>query len=96
LKTTNKFGRLKSGVPDIDENFLGSKHVLKDYLKVHFKPSRKNKDFVFLVVPILPVWVKISHLIQVTLVVGMCTQNTNCTELFSQLNLPSEPHPQEQ
>ena len=36
---------------------------------------------------------KCIYLIQVTLVEGMCTQHTNCTEQFSQLNLPSEPHP---
>ena len=56
---TNKFGRLKTGVPDIsaDKNFLDSKHVLK----VYFKPSRKDKDFVFITVPILPVWVKIGY-----------------------------------
>jgi hypothetical protein len=58
LETTIKFGRLKSDVPDItaqefDENFLDSKHVLKVYFK--------NKDFVFLPVPILPVCVKIGH-----------------------------------
>ena len=38
--------------------FLDSKHVLN----VYFKPSRKNEDFVFLPVQILPVWVKIGHL----------------------------------
>jgi hypothetical protein len=38
--------------------FLYSKNVLK----VYFMPSRKNKDFVFLPVPILPGWVKILYL----------------------------------
>ena len=38
--------------------FFDSNHVLKAY----FKPSRKNKDFVFLPVPILPGWLKILHL----------------------------------
>ena len=41
-----------------DQNFLDSKNILK----VYFKPSRKDKDFVFLPVPILPVWVKIGYL----------------------------------
>ena len=67
LVTTNKFGSLKSGIctwyfssgKEFDENLLDSKHVLK----VFFKPSRKKKDFVFLPVPILPVWLKIGHLI---------------------------------
>ena len=49
---------LSSG-QEFDEKFLDSKHVLK----VYFKPSRKNKDFVFLPVPILPGWLKIPHLI---------------------------------
>ena len=31
---------------------------------VYFKPSRKNKDFVFLPVSILPGWLKILHLMQ--------------------------------
>ena len=31
-------------------------------LKTFLKPSRKNKDFVFLPVPNLPGWVKIDHL----------------------------------
>ena len=44
---------------EFDEKFLDSKHVLK----VYFKSSRKNKDFVFLPVPILPGWLKILHLI---------------------------------
>ena len=44
---------------EFDEKFLDSNHVLK----VYFKPSRKNKDFVFLPVPILPGWLKILHLI---------------------------------
>ena len=48
---------LSSG-QEFDEKFLDSKHVLK----VNFKPSRKNKDFVFLPVPILPGWLKILHL----------------------------------
>ena len=62
LENTNKFGWLKSGIPaqdkEFDENVLDSKHVLKGY----FKPSMKNKDFVFLPVPIFPVWVKIGRL----------------------------------
>ena len=48
---------LSSG-QEFDENFLDSKHVFK----VYFKPSRKNKDFVFLPDPILPGWLKILHL----------------------------------
>ena len=43
---------------EFDEKFLDSKHVLK----VYFKPISKNKDFVFLPVPILPFWLKIGHL----------------------------------
>ena len=43
---------------EFDEKFLDSKHVFK----VNFKPSRKNKDFVFLPVSILPGWLKILHL----------------------------------
>ena len=49
---------LSSG-QEFDEKFLDSKHVLK----VYFKPSRKNKIFVFLPDPILPVWLRILHLI---------------------------------
>ena len=37
---------------------LDSKHVLK----VYFKPRKKNPEFGFLPVPILPVSVKIGHL----------------------------------
>ena len=48
---------LSSG-QEFDEKFLDSKHVLK----VYFKPSRKNKIFVFLPDPILPVWLRILHL----------------------------------
>ena len=47
----------KSG-QEFAKKLLDSKHVLK----VIFKPSRKNKDFVYLKDPILPVWVKILHL----------------------------------
>jgi hypothetical protein len=50
---------LLSSEQEFDEKFLDSKHVLK----VYFKPSRKNKDFVFLPVPILPGWLKVLHLI---------------------------------
>ena len=64
FETTNKFDRSKNWIctwflssgQDFDKNVLDSKHVLK----VYFKPSRK--DFVFLLDPILPVWVKILHL----------------------------------
>jgi hypothetical protein len=42
---------LLSSGQEFDEKFLDSKHVLK--------PSRKNKDFIFLPVPILPGWLKI-------------------------------------
>ena len=49
---------LLSSGQEFDKKFLDSKHVLKVYLK----PSRKNKDFVFLTVPILPGWLKILHL----------------------------------
>jgi hypothetical protein len=49
---------LLSSGQEFDKTFLDSKHVLK----VYFKPSRKNKDFVFLPVPILPGWLKILHL----------------------------------
>jgi hypothetical protein len=51
---------LLSSGQEFDEKFLDSKHVLK----VYFKPSRKNKDFVLLPVPILPGWLKILHLKQ--------------------------------
>ena len=59
LKTANKKAEkwctcYLSSWQEFDENFLDSKHL--------FKSSRKNKDFVFLPVPILPVWVKIGHL----------------------------------
>ena len=55
LETISKFDRLKNWVPDcsgqeFDEKILVSEHVLK----VYFKPSRQNKDFVFLPDPILP------------------------------------------
>jgi hypothetical protein len=38
---------LLSSEKDVDKNFLASKHVLK----VYFKPSRKNQDFLFLPLP---------------------------------------------
>ena len=49
---------LSSG-QEFDEKVLDSKHVLK----VIFKPSRKNKDLLFLPDPILAGWLKIVHLI---------------------------------
>ena len=62
LETTNRFGRLKIGVPDcsgqgFNKNFLDSKHVL---LQAQLK---KNPDFGFLP-PLLPkpVSVKNGHL----------------------------------
>ena len=51
---------LLSSGQEFDEKFLDSKYVLKMY----FKPSRKNENFVFLPDPILPVWLKILHLIR--------------------------------
>ena len=39
--------------------FLDSNHVLK----VYFKPSRKNQDFLFLPLCSVPVWLKIRYLI---------------------------------
>ena len=45
---------------EFDEKLLDSKHVLK----LIFKPSRKNKDVLFLPDPILNVWLKILHLIE--------------------------------
>ena len=44
--------------PNIMRRFFKSKHVLK----VYFKPSRKNKDFLFLPDPDLLVRLKILHL----------------------------------
>ena len=38
--------------------FLDSNHVLK----VYFKPSRKNQDFLFLPLCSVPVWLKIRYL----------------------------------
>ena len=38
--------------------FLDSNHVLK----VYFKPSRKNQDFLFLPLSSVPVWLKIRYL----------------------------------
>jgi hypothetical protein len=51
---------LLSSGQEFDEKFLDSKHVLK----VNFKPSRKQKYFVLLPVPILPGRLKILHLKQ--------------------------------
>ena len=51
---------LLSSGQEFDEKFLDSKYVLK----VYFKPSRKKKYFVFLPLPILPVRLKILHLIE--------------------------------
>jgi hypothetical protein len=66
VETNNKFNRLKIGVPDFSaqdristKNFLDSKHVLK----VYFKPSRINQDFLFLPLPSKPVSMKNYHLI---------------------------------
>ena len=59
---------LSSG-KEFDEKFLDSKYVLKMY----FKPSRKNENFVFLPDPILPVWLKILHLIELIIFKKMAT-----------------------
>ena len=48
---------LSSG-QDFDKNFLDSKQVLK----VYFKPSRKNQDFLFSPLPLLPVFLAHGHL----------------------------------
>ena len=48
---------LSSG-QDFDKNFLDSKH----FLKVYFKPSRKNQDFLFLPLPLKPVSLANGHL----------------------------------
>ena len=40
------------------KNFFDSKHELK----VYFKPSRKNPDFIFLPLPSELVWLKIRYL----------------------------------
>ena len=45
----------KKNLDNLRLEFLDSKHVHK----VNFKPSRKNKDFVFLPVPILLGWIDI-------------------------------------
>ena len=50
---------LSSG-QDFDKNIFDSKHVLK----VYFKPSRKNPDFIFLPLPSKPVWLKNPYLIK--------------------------------
>ena len=67
MQNKRKFDRLKdlaftwllSSGQEFDKMFLESKHILK----VYFKPSRKNKDIVFLPVHILSAWLKILHLI---------------------------------
>ena len=51
-------GKLLSSGQDFRKNFLCSKHVLK----VYFKPSRKNSDFLFLPFPSEPLWLKIHHI----------------------------------
>ena len=48
---------LSSG-QDFDKNFLDSKH----FLKVYFKPSRKNQDFLFLPLLLKPVSLANGHL----------------------------------
>ena len=53
----SKLAQQMSG-QEFDKTFLFSKHVLK----VYFKPSRKNKAFIFLPDAILPGWLKILHL----------------------------------
>jgi hypothetical protein len=65
LETTNRFDRLKIGVPDfsaqdriLTKNLLDSKNVLKVYCKLRLK----NPNFGFLPLPTLPVSVKNGHL----------------------------------
>ena len=60
METTSKFDRLKNWAPDCSTQIWWK--VIRHVLKVYFKPSRKNKDFVFLPVPTLPCWQKILHL----------------------------------
>ena len=49
---------LLSSGQDFGKKFLDSKHVLK----VYFKPSRKNQNFLFLPLCSVVVWLKILHL----------------------------------
>ena len=63
LETNSRFDRLKNWVPDCSgqdfgKNFIASKHVLK----VCFKPSRKNPDFLYLPLCSVLVFLKIHHL----------------------------------
>ena len=64
LLETNKVGILDgylSSWQKSDKNFLDSKQTFKVYLK----PRRKNSDFGFLPLPIMPVSLKIGHLIEI-------------------------------
>ena len=55
LKNWDLIAQLRTG---IWQKFLDSKYVLN----VNFKLSRKNNNFIFLPVPILPGWLIILHL----------------------------------
>jgi hypothetical protein len=71
FETTKKFDKLKNWVPedcsgqDFDKKILDSKHVLKLY----FKSSRKNPDFLFLPLPSELVWLKIHHLMKESILI---------------------------